>query len=116
LIAFSFLCSCDEDFFGPESRQLAGGYGLRRAADSNQIALTIPNRSGAIFIDEMGWHEPFIIARTSGSDNWEAMDTAHARRISITDHERKTDRNYQSIQTEPVESAWTKLSQRKPLW
>jgi hypothetical protein len=116
LIAFSFLYSCDEDPFGPDSRELAGGYGLRRSDGSNQIVLTIPNRSGAIFIDEIGWREPFIIARTSGSDNWEAMDTAHARRISITDHERKSDRNYQSIQSEPVESAWTKLSRRKPLW
>src|SRR3954470_23875397 len=110
------LCSCDANFFGPDTRELAGGYGLKRIDDSNRIALTIPNRAGGIMIDEIGWRQPFIIARTSGSDNWEAMDTAHARRISISDHQRKSDPNYQSIETASAETAWAKLNRHKELW
>jgi hypothetical protein len=110
------LSSCDANFFGPDSRELAGGYGLKRVDDSNQIALTIPNRSGGIIIDEIGWREPFIIARASGSDYWETMDTAHARRVSISDRQRKSEAAYQSIQTEAAETAWAKLSRNKRLW
>lgn len=111
-----FVCSCDSKFFGPDSRELAGGYGLKRVEDSNQIALTIPNRAGGIIIDEIGWREPFIIARASGSDYWETMDTAHARRVSISDKQRKAEATYQSIQTEAAETAWSKLSRNKRLW
>ena len=116
LSVFVVLCSCDANFFGPDSRELAGGYGLKRADDSNQIALTIPNRRGGIIIDEIGWREPFIIARASGSDYWEAMNTARAQRISVSDQQRKSDPHYQSIQTEPVEIAWKKLNRGKRLW
>lgn len=112
----AFLCSCDAKFFGPQSRQLAGGYGLRRVNDSNQIALTIPNRSGGIIIDEIGWREPFIIARASGSDYWEAINTSRAQRISVSDQQRKSDPAYRSILTEAAETAWAKLNRRKRLW
>ena len=110
------LCACDTKLFGPDSRELAGGYGLKRVDDSKEIALTIPNKSGGIVIDEIGWREPFIIARASGSDYWEAMNTARAERISVSDRERKSNPNYQSIQTEAVETAWAKLNRRKRLW
>jgi hypothetical protein len=116
LILLPVLCSCDSKLFGPDSRELAGGYGLKRVDDSNQIALRIPNRSGGIVIDEIGWHEPFIIVRASGSDYWEAMNTARAQRISISDHQRRSDPTYQSIRTEPAETAWAKLNRRKRLW
>ena len=116
LIVCFVLCSCDSNLFGPDSRELAGGYGLKRVDGSNQIALRIPNRSGGIIIDEIGWREPFIIARASGSDYWEAMNTARAMRVSISDQQRKSDATYQSIQTEPAETAWAKLSRRKRLW
>jgi hypothetical protein len=113
---FVVLCSCDSKLFGPDSKELAGGYGLKRVDDSNQLALTIPNRNGGIIIDEIGWREPFIIARASGSDNWEAINTEHAQRISISDRERKSDPAYRPIQTEAVESAWRKLNRHKRLW
>jgi hypothetical protein len=116
LLTVFVLCSCDANLFGPDSRELAGGYGLKRVSDSNQLALTIPNRSGNIIIDEIGWHEPFIIARASGSDYWEAINTARAQRISISDRQRKSDPDYQSIQTEAAEIAWAKLNRRKRLW
>jgi hypothetical protein len=110
------FCSCDVNLFGPETRELAGGYGLKRVDDSKEIALTIPNRRGGIVIDEIGWREPLIIVRGSGSDYWEAMNTARAERISVSDRERKSDPAYQSIQTESAERAWAKLSRRKRLW
>ena len=110
------LCACDSKLFGPDSRELAGGYGLKRVDDSKEIALTIPNKSGGIIIDEIGWREPFIIARASGSDYWEAMNTARAERISVSNRERKSNPNYQSIQTEAVETAWAKLNRHKRLW
>jgi hypothetical protein len=116
LSVLGVLCSCDAKFFGPESRELAGGYGLKRVDDSNQIALTIPNRRGGIIIDEIGWREPFIIARALGSDYWEVMNTARAQRISVSDEQRKSDPHYQSIQTEAVEIAWKKLNRSKRLW
>ena len=116
LALFAVFSSCDANFFGPESRQLAGGYGLKRVDDSKEIALIIPNKRGRIVIDEIGWREPFIIARASGSDYWEAMNTARAERISVSDRERKSNPNYQTIQTEAVETAWTKLDRRKRLW
>ena len=116
LSVFGVLCSCDAHFFGPDSRELAGGYGLKRVDDSKEIALTIPNKRGGIVIDEIGWREPFIIARASGSDYWEVMNTARAERISVSDRERKSNPVYQSIQTETAETAWAKLSRRKRLW
>ena len=114
--AFMCFLSCDSKFFGPESRELAGGYSLKRVDDSNQIALIIPYRNGGIIIDEIGWREPIIIARTSGSDYWEAMNTERAQRISISDRDRKSDPNYRSIQTESAETAWAKLRRNKRLW
>jgi hypothetical protein len=116
LTIVTVLCSCDANFFGRDSRELAGGYGLKRVGDSNQIALTIPNRSGGIVIDEIGWREPFIIARASGSDYWEAINTSRAQRISVSDQQRKSDPAYRSIPTEAAETAWAKLNRRKRLW
>jgi hypothetical protein len=115
LVIFLCFCSCDANLFGPDSREIAGGYRLKRV-DSNQIALAIPNQSGRRIIDEIGWREPFIIARASGSNYWEAINTARAQRISISDLERKSDPVYQSIPIESAETAWTKLKRNKRLW
>src|SRR6266436_3812779 len=119
-IAFlaTFLClvSCDTEPFGPDSREIAGGYRLKRVGNSNQFALTIPYQSGGLIIDEIGWRKPFIIARASGSDYWEAINTARAQRISISDFERKSDPVYQSIPIEAAEIAWRKLNRNKQIW
>jgi hypothetical protein len=119
-IAFlaTFLClfSCDTKLFGPDSREIAGGYRLKRIGNSNQFALTIPYQSGGLIIDEIGWRKPFIIARASGSDYWEAINTARAQRISVSEQQRKSDSAYQSIPIVPVEEAWTKLDRRKRVW
>jgi hypothetical protein len=119
-IAFlaTFLClfSCDSEPFGADSREIAGGYRLKRVGNPNQFALTIPYQSGGLIIDEIGWRKPFIIARGSGSNYWEAINTARAQRISISDLERKSDPVYQSIPIEPTEVAWTKLDRHKRIW
>ena len=107
------LFSCDTE---PDSREIAGGYRLKRVGNSNQFALTIPYQSGGLIIDEIGWRKPFIIARGSGSNYWEAINTAHAQRISISDLERKSDPVYQSIPIEPADAAWTKLDRHKRIW
>lgn len=113
---FLWLCSCDANFFGPDSREIAGGYRLKRAGDSNQVALAIPNQNGSRIIDEIGWREPYILARALGSNYWEAINTARAQRIAISDLQRKSDPNYQSIPIESAEVAWDKLKRRKRLW
>jgi len=114
----TFLClfSCDTRLFGPDSREIAGGYRLKRIGNSNQFALTIPYQSGGLIIDEIGWRKPFIIARASGSDYWEAINTARAQRISVSEQQRKSDSAYQSIPIVPVEEAWMKLDRRKRVW
>jgi hypothetical protein len=61
-----WLCSCDANLFGPESREIAGGYRLKRANNPNGFALTIPNEDGGLIIDEIGWREPLILARAFG--------------------------------------------------
>ena len=110
------LCSCEANFHGPDLKEIAGGYRLKRGGDANQFALTIPNESGGLIIDEIGWRKPFIIARASGSDYWEAINTARAQHISISEQQRKSDPVYQSIPIEPAEIAWTKLNRHKRIW
>lgn len=52
-----WLCSCDANLFGPESRAIAGGYRLKRANNPNEFALIIPNEDGGLIIDEIGWRD-----------------------------------------------------------
>lgn len=110
------LCSCDANLFGPESRELAGGYRLKRIGDTNQFALTIPYQSGGMIIDEIGWREPLIVARGSGSEYWDVINTARAEHIRVNDVRRKSDQAYQSIQIKAAEMAWKDLNRRKRLW
>src|SRR3954447_8680796 len=112
LTSFS-LSSCD---LGPESRQLGGGYRLKRVGEQGQFALTIPHESGGMIIDEVGWEKPFIIARASGSSYWTLVDTDHASRIRISDDDRKSDARYQKIVAEAANLAWDKLDPKKRLW
>jgi hypothetical protein len=116
LTVIVLLCSCDSNFFGRESKEIAGGYHLTRADDPNRFVLTIPNESGGLIIDEIGWHEPFIIARASGSKYWRVINTARAQHIRVSDSQLKSDPIYQSIQIKPVETAWKELNRHKRLW
>ena len=116
LAVFVCLCSCEANIFGPDSREIAGGYRLKRTSDPKQLALTIPYQSGGLIIDEIGWHKPFVIARASGSQYWDVINTARAQHIRVSDLQRKSDPTYQSIQTEAAEMAWKNLNRHKRLW
>ena len=116
LTVFVSLCSCDANLFGRDSRELGGGYRLTRAGNPNQFVLTIPNESGGLIIDEIGWHEPFILARASGSQYWDVVNTAHAQRTRVSDQQRKSEPIYQSIQIKSAEVAWKELNWHKRLW
>jgi hypothetical protein len=116
LTAFILLCSCDANLFGREWKEIAGGYRLKRADNPNEFVLTIPNEGGGLIIDEIGWREPFILARASGSQYWYVINTAHAQRARVSDGQRKSDPIYQSIRIRPAETAWTSLNGHKRLW
>jgi hypothetical protein len=110
------LCSCHGNLLGPDLREIAGGYRLKRAGDPDQFALTIPYEDGGLIIDEIGWREPIILARASGSEYWDVINTARAQHIRVSDQQRKSDPVYQSIQIEPVLIAWRELNSSKRLW
>lgn len=110
------LCSCDANLFGPESREIAAGYRLKRADNLNEFALTIPNEDGGLIIDEIGWREPLIFARAFGSQYWDLINTAHAQHLRISDLQRKSDPISQSIQIKSAEIAWKELNRHKRLW
>lgn len=111
-----WLCSCDGNLFGPESREIAAGYRLKRVHNSNQFALTIPHEEGGLIIDEIGWQEPLILARAFGSQYWDVINTERAQHIRVSDLQRKADPISQSIQIKSVEMAWKELDRKKRLW
>jgi hypothetical protein len=106
------LCSCD----GSSTREIGGGYHLKRTGDPAHFALTTPHDSGGLIIDEIGWGEPVILARASGSSYWDAIDTAHAQHIRISDEQRRTGSPYQAIKIEKVDAAWGQLESHGRLW
>ena len=116
LTALICLCSCNGDFFGASSREIAGGYRLKRSNNSNQFTLVAPHDRGGLLIDEIGWHAPVILARASGSQYWDAIDTAHAQHIRISDVQRKSNPVYQSVQIRGAEMAWAGLKSHERLW
>ena len=113
---FVCLCSCGSKLFSPDARQIAGGYRLKRAGDPSQFSLITPYESGGLIIDEIGWRKPIIIARASGSEYWDVINTERARHVRVSELERKADPVYQSIEITPVEIAWTELRPNKRLW
>jgi len=116
LAVFVCFCSCEANLFGPESREIGSGYRLKRVDNHNRFALIIPNESGGLIIDEIGWREPFIAARASGSQYWEVINTAHAQHIRVSDLQRKSDPIFQSIQIKSAETAWKDLNRSTRLW
>ena len=116
LTVFVCFCSCEANLFGPESKEIGGGYRLKRVDNHKGFALIIPNESGGLIIDEIGWREPFIAARASGSEYWDVINTAKAQHIRVSDLQRKSDPIYQSIQIQSAETAWKDLNRSKRLW
>ena len=116
LTVIVLLCSCDSNFFGRDSKEIAGGYHLKRADNPNQFVLTIPNENGGLIIDEIGWREPLIIARASGSQYWDVIDTARTQHLRVSDSQLKSDPAYQLIQIKSGETAWKNLTRHARLW
>jgi len=98
------LCSCGANLFGPDLREIAGGYRLKRSSNPDQFALAIPYEEGGLIIDEIGWLKPVIIARASGSEYWEVINTTRAQHIRISDQERKIRSSYQPFKPGPCSS------------
>ncbi len=116
LVMLLSLCSCDSPLFGFDIRDIGGGYRLKRSGDPPQFALITPHENGGLIIDEIGWNAPVIVARGSRSKYWDAIDTAHAQHIRISDATRKSKSLYQSIRVQTAEQAWASLKERKRLW
>ena len=83
------LCSCDSQLFGFDSRDIGGGYRLKRSGIPSHFALITPHENGGLIIDEIGWNAPVIVARGAGSSYWDAIDTAHAQHTRISDAAKK---------------------------
>jgi hypothetical protein len=113
---FVFLWSCEGRLFDPGSKEIAHGYRLKRAGDPSEFALLAPYDTGGIIIDEIGWRQPFIIARAGGSQYWDRIDTDHAEHIRISDTERRSNPKYRNIPIENADIAWNHLSPRKRVW
>jgi len=99
-----------------ESRELAGGYRLKRVHGSSGLSLIIPHSTGGLIIDEIGWRKPLIVARGSGSQYWEVINTARAEHTRESDEKLKSDPVYNSIQTIAADKAWDKLSSTTRIW
>jgi hypothetical protein len=115
LAAFVCLGSCDA-LFGPDLRDIAGGYRLKRAGNPSQLSLIAPQETGGLIVDEIGWRKPIILARGSGSNYWEVINTDHAQHIRVSDAERQADPVYQTITITSAETAWMELHLNQRLW
>jgi hypothetical protein len=116
LALFVCLWSCEWDPFGSDSKEIAHGYRLKRIGNPGQFALLAPYDTGGIIVDEIGWRKPFIIARASGSQYWDRIDTDHAEHIRISDSQRRSNPNYRTISIENADIAWNHLKAHKPVW
>ena len=110
------FCSCEGDLFDSNSKQIAHGYRLKRIGNPSQFAFLAPYDTGGLIVDEIGWRKPFILARASGSEYWDRIDTNRAEHIRISDAERRSDPRYRSIPVESAAIAWSHLEQHKRMW
>jgi hypothetical protein len=110
------LCACDLDLFDSNFKEIAGGYRLKRVKGSQQFVFCLPRENGGAIIDEIGWRNPVILFRASGSQYWDRINTGHAQHIRISDADRKSEAALASIQIEPAEAAWNRLTPHKRLW
>jgi hypothetical protein len=110
------LLSCEWDPFEADSREIAYGYRLKRIGNPGQFALLAPYDTGGMIIDEIGWRKPFIIARASGSEYWDRIDTDHAEHTRISDSQRTSNPDYRKIPVENADMAWNHLKPHKRIW
>ena len=116
LALFACLCSCEGDPFDRASKEIAHGYRLKRIGNPSQFAFLAPYDTGGLIIDEIGWRKPFILARASGSQYWDRINTDHAEHIRISDAQRRSDPDLRSIPIESADVAWNHLKRHKRMW
>jgi hypothetical protein len=110
------LCSCGGDPFDRDSKQIAHGYRLKRIGNPSEFAFLAPYDTGGLIIDEIGWRKPFILARASGSEYWDRINTDRAEHIRISDAQRRSDSDLRSIPIESADIAWNYLKRHKRMW
>ena len=98
------------------TREIGAGYMLKRTNVDGHFVLIAPHDSGGLIIDEIGWAKPFIMARAAGSMYWDAIDTAHAQHLRISDEKRRTDPAYQLVQIGSAQSGWDRLEHNERSW
>jgi hypothetical protein len=111
-LALIALASCENS----STREIGGGYRLKRTDNPVHFSLMTSHENGALIIDEIGWGNPVILARASESSYWDAIDTAHAQHIRISDKQRRHDSPYQAVTIQKVDAAWAGLADRGRLW
>ena len=111
-----FVCLWSCDLFGSDSKEIAHGYRLKRIGNPSQFAFLAPYDTGGIIIDQIGLRKPFIIARASGSQYWDRIDTDRAEHIRISDSELRSNPKYRTIAIENVDMAWNRLKPHKRIW
>ena len=116
LAMFVCLCSCEDYLFDPDSKEIAHRYRLKRIGNPSEFALLAPYDTGGLIIDEIGWRKPFILARASGSEYWDSINTDRAEHIRISDAQRRSDPDLRSIPIESADIAWNHLKQHKRIW
>jgi hypothetical protein len=114
-VAIFAICSC-EKLAGPESREVAGGYRLKRVRGSNSYALIVPHGTGGMIVDEIGWREPLIVARSSGSQYWEVINIARAEHTWVSDETMKSDAAYKAVEINTADKAWAELKPDSKIW
>src|SRR4051794_20026778 len=110
------LCSCDFKLFNSDTREIASGYRLKRSTSPNVFSLTIPYQTGGLIVDEIGWSKPFIVARGSGSEYWDVINTARAQHTRVSDRDLRADLTFQTIEAKKPDIAWNDLGGQKPIW
>ncbi len=112
----TILCSCDIDLFGNDSKRLAAGYRLVRTENPHDYALFPPDEASGSVIGEIGWRQPFIIARGWRAKQWQIFDTTTKQRFIIADTERANDPRFSDIQTYDAMDAWQMLKRDQSVW
>jgi hypothetical protein len=113
---FVCLCSCEGDPFDRNSKAIAHGCRLKRIGNPSQFAFVAPYGTGGLIIDQIGWRKPFILARSSGSQYWDRINTDRAEHIRISEVQRRSDPNYRSIPIESAAGAWNHLKRHERIW
>ena len=98
------------------SKDIAHSYRLKRIGKPSQFAFVAPYDTGGLVIDEISWRKPFILARASGSQYWDRINTDRAEHIRISDAQRRSDPDLRSIPIESADIAWNHLKRHKRMW